>query len=50
MGKAKDTSIFKEYCHYLHKYKEKYGENNQGKDQSIVVEYSSPNTAKHLHA
>ena len=26
MGKAKDTSIFKEYCHYLHKYKEKYGE------------------------
>ena len=25
MGKASDTSIFKEYCHYLNKYKQKYG-------------------------
>ena len=24
--KSSKTSIFKEYCHYLHKYKEKYGE------------------------
>ena len=26
MKSASKTSIFKEYCHYLHKYKEKYGE------------------------
>ena len=26
MVKASETSIFKEYCHYLHKYKEKYGD------------------------
>ena len=25
MGKASNTSIFKEYCHYLNKYKQKYG-------------------------
>ena len=26
MGKGSNTSIFKEYCHYLTKYKKKYGE------------------------
>ena len=26
MGHGSKTSIFKEYCHYLTKYKEKYGD------------------------
>ena len=26
MGKGSNTSIFKEYCHYLSKYKQKYGD------------------------
>jgi hypothetical protein len=29
---------------------EKYGENDDHKRENIVIDYSSPNTAKHLHA
>lgn len=28
----------------------KFGESSEGKDKDVVIEYSSPNAAKHLHA
>ncbi|PIN74523.1 arginine--tRNA ligase [Candidatus Woesearchaeota archaeon CG10_big_fil_rev_8_21_14_0_10_37_12] len=43
------SQLAKELVKIILKEKEKYGESNEGKGKTIVVEYSSPNTNKPLH-